>query len=78
MAAKHIHIHVSTDTDALIGPSADLAAARAVAVEHLLIAHGVEAQKIRIFYLAVDGGTSNARQDVKAAARRVEIQLIKG
>jgi hypothetical protein len=78
MAAKHIHLHVSTDTDALIGPSADLAAARAVAVEHLLIAHGVEAQKIRILYRAVnDDGSGNVRQDGKAAARRVEIQLIK-
>jgi outer membrane protein OmpA-like peptidoglycan-associated protein len=79
LAAKHIYLHVSTDTDALTGPSADLAAARAVAVEHLLIARGVEAQKIRIFYRTVDGdGSGNVKQDGKVAARRVEIQLIKG
>jgi hypothetical protein len=78
IVAKQIYLHVSTDSDALIGPSADLAAARAVAVEHLLIAHGVEAQKIRIFYRAVDDGEGNVKQDGKAAARRVEIQLIKG
>jgi hypothetical protein len=71
MGAKHIYLHVSTDTDALIGPSADLAAARAVAVEHLLISQGVEAQRIRILYRAVDGdGASNVKQDGKAGRPR--------
>jgi outer membrane protein OmpA-like peptidoglycan-associated protein len=79
MAAKRVYLHGRTDSFTLSASAAELAVSRAVAVKRLLVAQGVDADHIRIFYRGAGGfATDNATSAGKAANRRVEIQMIKG
>lgn len=79
MAAKRVYLHGRTDSFTLSATAAELAVSRAVAVKRLLVAQGVDAEHIRIFYRGAGGfATDNATRAGKAANRRVEIQMIKG
>ena len=79
MAAKRVYLHGRTDSFVLSATAAELAVSRAVAVKRLLVAQGVDADHIRIFYRGAGGfATDNATSAGKAANRRVEIQMIKG
>ncbi len=79
MAAKRVYLHGRTDSFVLSATAAELAVSRAVAVKRLLVAQGVDADHIRIFYRGAGGfATDNATRAGKAANRRVEIQMIKG
>jgi outer membrane protein OmpA-like peptidoglycan-associated protein len=79
MAAKRVYLHGRTDSFVLSATAAELAVSRAVTVKRLLVAQGVDADHIRIFYRGAGGfATDNATSAGKAANRRVEIQMIKG
>jgi len=79
IAAKRVYLHGRTDSFTLSASAVELAVSRAVAVKRLLVAQGVDADHIRIFYRGAGGfATDNATSAGKAANRRVEIQMIKG
>lgn len=73
--ARFIHVRGRTDSTGAIQANRALALARAIQVRRVLLAHGIEASKVKVFYCTHCHVADNHSEAGRRTNRRVEIEL---